>query len=124
MNGRYLLDTNAVIALLQNNPTLLTQLEAAEWVAISIVTYLEFLSFSNLDRHDRALFLEFAARIDVLDLKIEQTSLIDRILELRSQNRLKLPDAIIASTSIEYAATLLTHDRQLLNQRNLTCQDF
>jgi predicted nucleic acid-binding protein len=124
MNGRYLLDTNAVIALLQNNPTLLTQLEAAEWVAISIVTYLEFLSFSNLDRHDRALFLEFAARIDVLDLKIEQTSLIDRILELRSQNRLKLPDAIIAATSIEYAATLLTRDRQLLNQLNLTCQDF
>jgi tRNA(fMet)-specific endonuclease VapC len=124
MNGRYLLDTNAVIALLQNSPTLLTQLEAAEWVAISIVTYLEFLSFSNLDRHDRALFLEFAARIDVLDLKIEQTSLIDRILELRSQNRLKLPDAIIAATSIEYAATLLTRDRQLLNQLNLTCQDF
>jgi predicted nucleic acid-binding protein len=124
MNGRYLLDTNAVIALLQNNPTLLTQLEAAEWVAISIVTYLEFLSFSNLDRHDRALFLEFAARIDVLDLKIEQTSLIDRILELRSQNRLKLPDAIIAATSIEYAATLLTRDQQLLNQLNLTCQDF
>jgi predicted nucleic acid-binding protein len=124
MNGRYLLDTNAVIALLQNNPTLLTQLEAAEWVAISIVTYLEFLSFSNLDRHDRALFLEFAARIDVLDLKIEQTSLIDRILELRSQNRLKLPDAIIAATSIEYDATLLTRDQQLLNQLNLTCQDF
>jgi len=124
MNGRYLLDTNAVIALLQNSPTLLTQLEAAEWVAISIVTYLEFLSFSNLDRHDRALFLEFAARIDVLDLKIEQTSLIDRILELRSQNRLKLPDAIIAATSIEYDATLLTRDRQLLNQLNLTCQDF
>ena len=124
MNGRYLLDTNAVIALPQNNPTLLTQLEAAEWIAISIVTYLEFLSFSNLDRHDRALFLEFAARIDVLDLKIEQTSLIDRILELRSQNRLKLPDAIIAATSIEYDATLLTRDRQLLNQLNLTCQDF
>ena len=124
MNGRYLLDTNAVIALLQNSPTLLAQLEAAEWVAISIVTYLEFLSFSNLDRHDRALFLEFAARIDVLDLKIEQTSLIDRILELRSQNRLKLPDAIIAATSIEYDATLLTRDRQLLNQLNLTCQDF
>jgi tRNA(fMet)-specific endonuclease VapC len=124
MNGRYLLDTNAVIALLQNSPTLLTQLEAAEWVAISIVTYLEFLSFSNLDRHDRALFLEFAARIDVLDLKIEQTSLIDRILELRSQNRLKLPDAIIAATSIEYDATLLTRDQQLLNQLNLTCQDF
>jgi tRNA(fMet)-specific endonuclease VapC len=68
MNGRDPLDTNAVIALPQNNPTLLTQLEAAEWVAISIVTYLKFLSFSNLDRHDRALFLEFAARINVLDL--------------------------------------------------------
>jgi predicted nucleic acid-binding protein len=33
---------------------------------------------------------------------------------LRSQDRLKLPDAIIAATAIERGATLITDDQKLL----------
>ncbi len=43
MNGRYLLDTNAVVALLKGHPDLLRLLSAATWVGISVVTELEFL---------------------------------------------------------------------------------
>jgi len=40
-------------------------------------------------------------------------SLIDRVVSLRAQYRLKLPDAIIAATAVERAAILITEDRQL-----------
>ncbi len=48
MNGemnRYLLDTNAVVALLQGHTGLAQHLADAEWVGISIITQLEFLAF-------------------------------------------------------------------------------
>jgi predicted nucleic acid-binding protein len=40
-------------------------------------------------------------------------ALIDRIVSLRQQHKLKLPDAIIAATAVEAGATLITDDAQL-----------
>ena len=40
-------------------------------------------------------------------------ALIDRIVNVRQQHRLKLPDAIIAATALERNATLITDDTQL-----------
>lgn len=40
--NRLLLDTNAVVSLLAGNRKLAEQLEAAECVGISVITYLEF----------------------------------------------------------------------------------
>jgi predicted nucleic acid-binding protein len=42
-----------------------------------------------------------------------ERSLIDRVVSLRTEHRLKLPDAIIAATAIERAAILITDDQQL-----------
>ncbi len=56
MNGRFLLDTNAVIALLNGIPSLFQTLQSANWIGISIITELEFLSFSGLSTHDEILF--------------------------------------------------------------------
>jgi len=40
---RYLLDTNAIIALLQGNQQLIQLLQDAEWIGISIISQIEFL---------------------------------------------------------------------------------
>lgn len=40
-------------------------------------------------------------------------ALIDRIVSLRQQHKLKLPDAIIAATAVEAGATLITDDARL-----------
>jgi tRNA(fMet)-specific endonuclease VapC len=56
MNGKYLIDTNGVIALLGNNKSLATLLSSANWIGISVITELEFLSFSNLSKTDKILF--------------------------------------------------------------------
>ncbi len=49
MNGkRYLLDTNAIIALLNGHEELGNLLASADFVAISVISRLEFLSFAGI----------------------------------------------------------------------------
>ncbi len=86
MNGRpsrYLLDTNAVVALLQGHTG------------------------------DVDCFQAFEQRVDVIGLTRYAVAYLKAIVRMRQQYRLKLPDAIIAATALEYSATLVTADRQL-----------
>ena len=125
MNGkRYLLDTNAVVALLQGNSKLLKHLQSAEWIGISVITQIEFLAFSGLSNEDKRLFSQFLQRIDVIELAPKQNELIDLIIKLRQQYRVKLPDAIIAATAIQYEASLVTADKQLQKIQELDVVDF
>ncbi|MEH2001896.1 MAG: hypothetical protein V7L00_24720 [Nostoc sp.] len=60
MSGsRYLLDTNAIVALLQGNLQLLQFLQNSDWIGISIISQIEFLAFSGLSQGDRQLFQQF-----------------------------------------------------------------
>jgi predicted nucleic acid-binding protein len=46
MSGnRYLLDTNAIVALLQGNKRIIQLLLNANWIGISIISQIEFLVF-------------------------------------------------------------------------------
>ncbi|MFZ4477482.1 MAG: hypothetical protein ACOYPR_19970 [Saprospiraceae bacterium] len=62
MNGKFLLDTNAVVALLDGNTSLAQILDTAAWVGISVIAELEFLSFSGLSPQDEGLFQQFKGR--------------------------------------------------------------
>jgi predicted nucleic acid-binding protein len=114
MSGkRYLLDTNAIVCLLRGENALPQRLQSAEWVGISILSQIEFLAFPNLSENDRRIFQEFSDAVEVVGLERTERALIDRIVSLRAQHRLKLPDAIIAATAVERDATLITDDHQL-----------
>ncbi|MDJ0596300.1 MAG: hypothetical protein QNJ72_41030 [Pleurocapsa sp. MO_226.B13] len=66
MSGnRYLLDTNAIIALLQKDSDLIQLLQDAEWIGISVISQIEFLAFSGLSKADIKLFLQFLQRVEV-----------------------------------------------------------
>ncbi len=57
MSGkRYVLDTNAIIALLQGSTMLVQLLQDADWVGISVISQIEFLAFSGLSEDDRRLW--------------------------------------------------------------------
>jgi len=49
----------------------------------------------------------------VVGLDRTDPALIDRIVNVRQQHRLKLPDAITAATALERNATLITDDTKL-----------
>jgi tRNA(fMet)-specific endonuclease VapC len=127
MNGesdRYLLDTNAVVALLQGHTELAQRLSDAEWVGISIITQLEFLAFPALSDNDAEYFQNFAQRVNVIGLTPYAATYLQTIVRIRQQYRLKLPDAIITATALEYAATLVTADQQLHVIPELPVFDF
>jgi tRNA(fMet)-specific endonuclease VapC len=125
MHGeRYLLDTNAIIALLQDHNELRQLLQDAEWVGISIISQIEFLVFAGLTEADRQILNEFLQRIEVVWIDATLPQIIDLTVELRKQYRLKLPDALIAATAIQYGSKLVTADDQLQNIANLDVIGF
>lgn len=112
--SRLLLDTNAIVALLQGHQGLLVRVQAASWVGISIVNQIEFLSFAGLSDADRALFEAFAARVDVIGLNRTDRALLTKVMSLRAQRSVKLPDAIVMASANVSGAVLVTRDDHLL----------
>jgi predicted nucleic acid-binding protein len=112
---RYLLDTNAIIALLQGNQQLIELLQDTEWIGISIISQIEFLVFPALNEADRQLFNEFLQRVEIIWIEPSQPELIKLTIQLRQQHRLRLPDALIGATAIHFDASLVTADVQLQN---------
>ncbi|NDJ16894.1 type II toxin-antitoxin system VapC family toxin [Myxacorys almedinensis] len=121
MNGsRYVLDTNAIVALLQGNVQLIQLLQTADWLGIAIISQIEFLVFAGLSETDRQLFQEFLQRIEIIDLTAKDVTLIDKVIEVRQQYRLKLPDAIVAAIAIHSSAGLITADQEFMKVDVLT----
>ncbi|GAP97380.1 type II toxin-antitoxin system VapC family toxin [Leptolyngbya sp. NIES-2104] len=121
MSGkRYLLDTNAISALLKGEAQLVQLLQGADWVGISIISQIEFLAFVGLSRSDRKLFQQFLQRVEVVGLIASDTLLIQKIIEIRQQYRLKLPDAMIAAIALQNSASLVTGDREFAKVKELT----
>jgi tRNA(fMet)-specific endonuclease VapC len=112
---RYLLDTNAIVALLQGNQQLIEFLQDAEWIGISIISQIEFLVFPGLNEADRQLFNEFLQRVEIIWIESSQPEIIELTIQLRQQYRLRLPDALIGAAAIHFGATLVTADVQLQN---------
>jgi predicted nucleic acid-binding protein len=106
---RYILDTNAVVSLLNGNRELAIRLESAEYVGISVITYLEFLAFDGLTDNDRESFKQFCYRVDIVPLAYNN-DVTGNALMLRIQCRLKLPDAIIGATALCRNAQIITND--------------
>lgn len=116
MNGnKLLLDTNAVLYLLGGDETLATFLNGKD-LYLSIISELELLSYKKISLREQKIITSFLA-----ELKIENiTEEIKRnAIEIRKNTNLKLPDCIIAATSITLDIPLITSDKQLSNLQGL-----
>ena len=112
MNGnRFLLDTNAIVALFDGNAAINKLLTSADWVGVSIVSVVEYISFANLSSSDMQLLNSFLKRIEIIDLTINDFNLLLKVSEIRIAHKLKLPDAIVAATSLANDAILITADK-------------
>ena len=125
MNGnRYILYTNAIIALLQGNKDIQSKLNKADWIGISVISQIEFLAFDNLSRQDKILFNNFSNRIEVLGINSNETKLIDKIISIRKKYNIKLPDAIIIAVTLNNKASLITSDKQLNKVKEIKIHSF
>lgn len=113
MSGnRALLDTNGIIFLLQGKPEVKEVLRAYNWIGISIISKIKFLSYPYLKSNDLDLFDRFLDKVELIELTNDlENNTIDNIIHLRKKYKLKLPDSIIAASAITYNANLITADK-------------
>ncbi len=116
MNGNeYLLDTNVVVDLLTDIKHTTTyfreQIPQEAVFFISQITRMELLSLPGITLNAEKQIRQFI--IDTVVLSIDD-QVEEQAIELRKQQRMKLPDAIIASTAIVRGAIFLTSDKRLI----------
>jgi predicted nucleic acid-binding protein len=112
MNGKVVLDTNAIIDVF----TGLTPLESFEQVLkdtkqlVSVITEIELLSFPRITEEQETRIKLFLKKRQIIPLTEE---IKDIAIAFRRKTNKKLPDSIIVATSIISNATLLTRDKEL-----------
>ncbi len=116
MSGnKFLLDTNAVLYILNGDETLSNFLFEKE-LYISIITEMELLSYKNITQKEKQQITTFIEELIVVnindDIKVET-------IELKKNSNLKLPDSIIAATSIWLKIPIVTSDKQFKNIEKL-----
>ena len=110
MGTNYLLDSNVIIGYLDNRlpPKGMTFLSDIidEIPTISVVSQIEVLRFNAPEQAMKVLnnFIENAI---ILQL---ENKVVDVTIDICRQSKIKLPDAVIAATSLVYNLTLLTRN--------------
>lgn len=112
-----LIDTNVLIYYLQNEKGIVEYLE--KWqkdnlpLFMSVISITEILSYSKLEEKEIIViknFLDKFIKISI-DEKISQYA-----AELRRKYKIKIGDALIASTAILYNQQLITRDKKDFNK--------
>lgn len=108
MGTRYLIDTNTVSDYLSRNlsPEAMQYLHGIvnSTPQISVMTRIELLSHLSPKIDIIRNFVGYATVFDLTE------DIILRTIALRRSRRIKIPDAIIAATALEYDLTLITHN--------------
>ena len=94
MNGKYLLDTNALINLLRAS-NYSFKIDGG-FFFISIITEIEFLSYSKLTIEERASFSSLFKNEQIINI---DSTIKSETITLKSNTKIKLPDAVICSTA-------------------------
>jgi tRNA(fMet)-specific endonuclease VapC len=124
MSGRYLLDTNIIIALFANDPSVVEQIEeAAELFVPSIVVGELYYGARRSGRvvENVARVYEFAQANAVLVCDGETSRWYSVVKELLQQKGAQLPenDIWIAATALRYGLILVTRDPRFAEVTNL-----
>ncbi len=108
MSGRELVvDTNIIILTLGGNEQLADYVEGRK-LFVSVISEIEALSYPGLSKAGRSSVQAYIGRCTVLGLSERVKG---EAIRIRSQYKVKLPDAIIAATAIAFELPLLTADQ-------------
>lgn len=116
MNGtKLLLDTNAILSLLQGNSHLGIVLQGIE-PYVSFVSELELLSHKYISRENQECAELFLADCYVIDLN---DGIKEMTRYIQWEYDLKLPDALIAATAMSFSIPLLSAEPHFERVREL-----
>jgi predicted nucleic acid-binding protein len=108
--NRYLLDTNILIYYFNGEMESSVENKVSTLITdsfqISVISKMEFLGFPFLlaEKKQAIQLIEYATIMKLTD------EIIQKVIDIRQERRIKLPDAIIAATAIHYGAILVTRN--------------
>jgi predicted nucleic acid-binding protein len=112
-----LLDTNVALYLLGGR---LAEPLPAGTYGVSVISEMELLAWPSLTtEEEEEKVREFLDQLVICELT---PSIRARAVQLRRQKQLKLPDAIVCATAIEFGVDLWTNDTSLAKVPGLTCR--
>jgi predicted nucleic acid-binding protein len=103
---KLLVDTNIIIYHANGDQTLSNYLDKNH-IHVSVFSEMELLSYSKITVQEEILLKEYLNAVTIIGFTDQ---LKNRAIELRRKFNLKLLDAIIAATSLEYGYTFFTAD--------------
>jgi len=116
MNGRnFIVDTNVALYLLSGNETIADILENTN-VYVSFVTQLELLGFKGITAKEVTKVKRFLADCIIVDISED---IKNKTIAIKQSYQIKLPDSIIAATSLCMEIPLLTADKGFEKIKNL-----
>ena len=116
MNGNnILLDTNTVLYFLSGDETVADFIQGKK-LFISIITELELLSYKHLTLKEVKIITAFLKEIHIENISQQ---IKEEAIKIRRNSNLKLPDAIIAATSIYLQIPVFSADKELKSVNGL-----
>ena len=107
MNGNsLLLDSNIVLYLLNGEETLIPLLEDKQ-LYLSFITQLELLSFPGISEKEINKIKSFIDECIIIEMS---STIKEYTIKLRKKHKLKLPDSIIAASSLYINVPFVTAD--------------
>ena len=93
--------------------------EDCDFLAISVISQLEFLSYPDLTDDEKAAFSEFLEDLTVFGLTASDSALIREAVAMRIDGGMKLPDAVIAATALVNDCEVVTNDAHFVRQKRV-----
>lgn len=107
MNGiDFLVDTNALIYLLDGNPCMSSYLQKN--LSFSVISEMELLSYPGIT--DQEMGNIKSLLMDCYEISITD-EIKEKTIEIRKKYKIKLPDAIVAASAIVNEIPLITADK-------------
>jgi hypothetical protein len=104
MNGK-LLDTNILIYLSKKQLNFENVAAPGEKLFISVITYMEVLGFNFQSSREKKYIEDICSYLPVLEL---EKKVVEAVIQIRQQKKIKLPDAIILATAVVHKLELIT----------------
>jgi predicted nucleic acid-binding protein len=104
MNGK-LVDTNILIYLSKKQLAFDKVASPGDKLFISVITYMEVLGYPFTNKTEKYIVEELCKNLPVINLDKE---IIEKVIQIKQQNKIKLPDAIILATALVNKFELVT----------------
>lgn len=116
MNGSNIVADTSLLVNFFNGLEAAKKVLQGQYIWISVITEIELLSFGSLTKSQDKLIRSFLDQCILIELN---KPIRELAIEIRKKHKLKVPDAIIASTSLHLDFPLITMDSDFNKIKNL-----